>query len=87
MKKERTKTFFRQLIIIVLVVLTVFGAFIMPSFESVLSLLGNALGMLMMVLIPMCAYAAVYGWKWYHIIIAVVTVFFAITGTICSFLL
>ena len=85
-KKERTKMVLRQLIVIALVILTILGAFVLPSFETVLSLIGNALGMILLILVPIFAYTAVFGWQWNHAVIVVITVFMAVVGTSCSFI-
>jgi vesicular inhibitory amino acid transporter len=58
----------------------------MPSFESVLSLLGSGFAVLTCILIPVWAGASVFGWKKHEIVICVISVIVAVFGTVCAFI-
>ncbi|ORY27209.1 transmembrane amino acid transporter protein-domain-containing protein [Naematelia encephala] len=84
-RRERIKSIIRPIIRVLLAVLAIVGALVMPSFESVLSLLGSGFAVASTILIPVWAGASVFGWKWYQIVICVISTIVAILGIISAF--
>ena len=56
----------------------------MPSFESVLGLLGSGLAIGMTIIIPVWAHANIFGWKGYEIVICVIAGIIGVVGTVCA---
>jgi vesicular inhibitory amino acid transporter len=85
-RRERLKSVLRHLIRVVFAVLAIIGALVMPSFEAVLSLLGSGFGIVSIVIIPICAYGQIFGWRWYHFAICAVSGVFGVAGTWAAFM-
>ncbi|WVQ98857.1 hypothetical protein IAU59_005988 [Kwoniella sp. CBS 9459] len=85
-RRERLKTFLRPLISIVLVFLFVIGAFILPSFETVMGIMGGGLAVISCILIPIAAGAGVWGWTWYTVLAFWTSALLAVVGVVCCIL-
>lgn len=85
-RRERLKSIFRPIIRVILAVLAVLGALIMPSFESILSLLGSCFAVAMTLIIPVCAGANVFGWKKLDYFLVGFGITMAVVGTGCVLL-
>lgn len=84
-RRERIKAICRSVIRVLVAVLTIVAGLALPSFESILSLLGSGFGLVTVVIIPICAYGQVFGWRWWHVAVCVASGFLAVAGTIGSF--
>lgn len=56
----------------------------MPSFESLMGLMGSGFAILSMIVLPVWAGAEVFGWKWYEKGAVVGAVIVAVLGTIAA---
>lgn len=84
-RQERIKAFLRPCIRVTLACLSIVGALVMPSFEALMSLLGSGFACLTLIVIPVWAGAAVFGWKWYDKVAIVLATLIGVFGTIASF--
>ncbi|OCF36492.1 solute carrier family 32 (vesicular inhibitory amino acid transporter) [Kwoniella heveanensis BCC8398] len=85
-RRERIKSILRPLISIILVLLFVVGAFVLPSFETVMGIMGGGLAVCSCILIPIAAGAGVWGWTWYTVMAFWTAALFAVVGVVCCFL-
>ncbi|WOO84347.1 Vacuolar amino acid transporter 1 [Vanrija pseudolonga] len=85
-KNERFKAFVRPCVRLGLAFVFVIGALIVPSFETVMSLLGSAFAVATMIVIPIWAGATIFGWRWYDWAILIPSVIVGTLGTIATFL-
>lgn len=85
-KNERFKSFVRPCVRLGLAFVFVVGALIVPSFETVMSLLGSAFAVATMIVIPIWAGATIFGWRWYDWAILIPSVIVGTLGTIATFL-
>jgi vesicular inhibitory amino acid transporter len=67
-------------------VLATVGALVMPSFESVMAILGGGFGLVMVVILPVWAGANVLGWKWWYYPVLGVSVVMAVLGVVVPLL-
>lgn len=84
-RHERLKSFLRPCIRVGLAILSILGAFAFPSFEALMSLLGSGFACLTLIVIPVWAGAAVFGWKWWDVVAIVLATLVGLFGTIASF--
>jgi vesicular inhibitory amino acid transporter len=84
-RSERIKAFIRPCIRVGLACLSIAGALVMPSFEALMSLLGSGFACLTLIVIPVWAGAAVFGWRWWDVVAVVLATVIGIIGTIASF--
>lgn len=82
---ETRKRYLRPIIRIILASLAVFGAILLPSFESVMSLLGSGFAVVTVMIIPLWAGAELFGWSWYAALTVGVSGVVAVVGIITSF--
>lgn len=85
-RREKLKYILRPVIRVSLAVASVLAALVFPSFEDLMSLLGSGLASITIIIIPVCARAAIWGWKWYDVAIVVVSGIAGILGTVATFL-
>jgi vesicular inhibitory amino acid transporter len=57
----------------------------LPSFESVMALLGSGFALVTVVIIPIWAGAEVFGWTWYAMVTCGVSAVVAVVGIVTSF--
>lgn len=84
-RKERRKAYIRNSMRVSLALLSVLGAFLMPSFEAVIALLGSAFAVITLIIIPVWAGASVFGWHWYDVVAIIGAAIIGIIGTVCAF--
>lgn len=84
-RRERFKAFCRPVVRVLIACLAILAGLALPSFERILSLLGSGFGLITVVIIPICAYGQVFGWRWWHVVICVLSGLLAVAGTIGSF--
>lgn len=82
---ETRKKYLRPVIRIILASLAVLGAILLPSFESVMSLLGSGFAVVTVMIIPLWAGAELFGWTWYAVLTVGVSGLVAVVGIITSF--
>lgn len=85
-KSERVKAVLRPVIRVALAIAAVLGALVFPSFEALMSLLGSGFACLTLIIIPVWAGAAVFGWRWYDYVAIVISAIFGAWGTVASFM-
>jgi vesicular inhibitory amino acid transporter len=84
-KWERKKKILRPTIRVLLAVAAVVGGIILPSFESVMALLGSGFALVTVIIIPIWAGAKLWGWTWYASVIAGLSGVVAVVGVVTSF--
>jgi len=84
-KWERRKKILRPSIRVLLAILAVAGGIILPSFESVMALLGSGFALVTVVMVPIWAGAELWGWTWYAALCCGLSGVVAIVGIITSF--
>ena len=85
-RRERIKLIARTLIRFVLPAIPVIAAIVLPSFESLLSLLGSGFAVVISILLPIAAKATVFGWKKHEIGIFLLSAVLGTIGVVCTFL-
>ncbi|WVR05141.1 hypothetical protein IAU60_002153 [Kwoniella sp. DSM 27419] len=85
-RRERVKAILRPAIAIICLGLFVVGAFVLPSFETIMGILGGGMAVVSCVLIPLAAGAGIWGWSWYAILTFVLSSVLAVIGVACSLL-
>lgn len=84
-KWERRKKILRPAIRVLLAILAVAGGIILPSFESVMALLGSGFALVTVVIIPIWAGAELWGWTWYAAVCCGLSGVVAVVGIVTSF--
>lgn len=82
---ERRKRLFRPVIRVILAVLAVAGGVLLPSFESVMSLLGSGFALVTVMIIPLWAGAELFGWTWYAMFTMGLSGVVAVIGILTAF--
>ncbi|WRT67240.1 uncharacterized protein IL334_004207 [Kwoniella shivajii] len=85
-RRETIKSILRPLISIILVGFFVIGAFVLPSFETVMGIMGGGLAVISCILIPIAAGAGVWGWTTFSKIVFGIASVYAVIGTACALL-
>lgn len=85
-RRERIKYILRPVIRVSLAVLSVLAALVFPSFENLMSLLGAGLASITVIIIPVAARAAIWGWTTVDIVIVVAAAFMGVFGTVATIL-
>ncbi|WWC69317.1 uncharacterized protein I206_103255 [Kwoniella pini CBS 10737] len=85
-RREMLKNIFRPLVSILLICFFILGAFILPSFETVMSIMGGGLAVISCILVPIAAGSNLWGWSWYARIIFGLSCLVALISTICALL-
>ena len=80
--RERLKYWLRPILRMLIAVLATVGALVMPSFESVMAILGGGFGLVMVVILPVWAGGNVLGWKWYYYPVLVGSGVMAVVGVV-----
>jgi vesicular inhibitory amino acid transporter len=84
--RERLKYWLRPILRMLIAVLATVGALVMPSFESVMAILGGGFGLVMIVILPVWAGGNVLGWKWWYVPILVGSSVMAVIGVVIPLL-
>lgn len=84
-RHERFKRLARPAIRLTLAVLSIGGAFLFPSFENVMSLMGSGFAALTIIIIPIWIGAGVFGWHWYEVLVCVLSAVIGTIGVAASF--
>lgn len=82
---EKRKRLFRPLIRVILAIMAVAGGVLLPSFESVMSLLGSGFALVTVMIIPLWAGAELFGWTWYAMFTMGLSGVVAVIGVATSF--
>ncbi|KAL7424020.1 hypothetical protein Q5752_001605 [Cryptotrichosporon argae] len=83
-RHERLKAVARPIVRVLLACVAVAGAILLPSFESVLGLVGSGLMVLNLIIMPVWAGASVFGWRWYDVTACVACTIIAVVGTVAA---
>ncbi|WVO13964.1 hypothetical protein L204_101589 [Cryptococcus depauperatus] len=86
LRREKLKSVLRALIVIVLLGLFVVGALIIPSFETLMSIMGGGMSVITCIIIPITAGAGVWGWRWYSAFACGLSAVMCIIGVVCALL-
>jgi vesicular inhibitory amino acid transporter len=84
-REERRKAFLRPCIRIALACLAIAGGLVFPSFEALMSLLGSGFACITLIIVPVWAGAAVFGWKRCDVTAIVLATLIGVFGTVASF--
>jgi vesicular inhibitory amino acid transporter len=85
-RRETVKYYLRPIIRLLLAVLAVVGALVMPSFESVMAILGGGFGVVMCIIMPVWAGGNVLGWRWWYYPVLVASGAMAVVGVVAAVL-
>lgn len=64
--------------------MSVLGALVLPSFEQVMSIMGSGFAVVMAIIMPVWAGSAVFGWRWYSVMICVGSGVVGVVGVMCA---
>lgn len=84
-RSEQWKDYLRPTIRVVLGVLSVLLALVFPSFEALMALLGSGFASVTLIIVPVWAGAAVFGWHWYDYAVITVAAVAGVLGSIAAF--
>lgn len=84
-RSEKWKKYLRPVIRVALGVASVLLALVFPSFESLMALLGSGFASITLLIVPIWAGAAVFGWNWYDYAGIAVAVVAGVLGSVAAF--